>query len=360
MEKHRSNSKKDVPLRRKLTLGLLAIVLALTACQSVNLTTTEVVPIPTPIVETYPYKHSFTTLQLVYSGTRPDGIAERVLLGFEDMKTTFIGNSVISNISLASYLSERPCKADPLFIEFAKEKAQPSSVEDLRETVCNHIEKVARQIGMPEEQIPGFVNMMAKKTIVVKNEDIQQICKKNEGACFTQGNIFLSLDNINSFDHEAIHFFEDQVPDGVFYLSEKNVCMIKSNGTISFIYVDGATNINWQYFLSKELLPVLNDIKTSPMGTSTYTPDPNAQVTIKLQNIVQGIDDILKRLIPYGAFQPALADLANILEQIIEKNGIQELVNANDLLVLEIKKINQTTSFDGANESYLSPVDACR
>ncbi|KKQ23447.1 MAG: hypothetical protein US40_C0015G0020 [Candidatus Roizmanbacteria bacterium GW2011_GWC2_37_13] len=360
MEKTRQNKNKDIPLKRKLTLGLLAIVLALTACRSVNSATTEVISTPTPNAETYPYSRQFSTLQLAYIGVTPDGIAERVLLGFEDMDITFVGNSVISNFSPPSYLSERPCEADPLFVEAAEKNSQPFSIEDLRETVCENIESVARQIEMPEEQIPGFVNMMAQKTIVIKNEDIEQICMKNAGACVNHGNVFLSLNSINSFPHEAVHFFENKVPDGAFYLAEKNVCMIKKDGIVSFVYVDGTTNTNWQYFLSLELLSVLSDIQKSPMGTSSYTPDPNAEVTIKLQNIAQNIDSILKALIPHGTFQPTLADLASILSQIIENNGIPELIEANNLLARELDRVFERTSVGGINESYLSPVNTCQ
>ena len=96
------------------------------------------------------------------------------------------------------------------------------------------------------------------------------------------------------------------------------------------------------------------------MGTSSYTPDPNAEVTIKLQNIAQNIDSILKALIPHGTFQPTLADLASILSQIIENNGIPELIEANNLLARELDRVFERTSVGGINESYLSPVNTCQ
>lgn len=349
--KNREPSKLENKLARIriATLGLLAIVFALTSCQSINSTTTDSISSPTSTVTIYPYSRQFPTLQLAYTSDS----SERVSLGFNDMSITFIGDTVTSSLSPPPYLSERPCESDPLFIKLAGERSQPLSIEDLRETVCNKIEIVARQIEMPEEQIPGFIDMVAKQTVVIKNEDIKEVCGKDTGACYERGNIILSLNNIQSLPHEVVHFFEDKIPDGKLYLPNNNVCMMKRNGIISFVYINNLTN--WHYFLSNELFSVLNDIQTSPMGTSRYTPDPNAQVTIELNNIAQSIDNILKMLIPHGTLQPTLADIAKILNLIIEKNGIQELISANDLLFLS--RVGEQSS---NLPFHLSPAEACQ
>lgn len=355
--------KKDVPFRRKLAFGLLAVALALVSCQGAISTAQTPDLISTPYSFDMPLNGpvQFISSEINFGEQAPDGTVRVSTLG-NPFTINFAVDGRIINISPPTSQIENPCEASQDFTRQSQEKALPYSIEDLRASVCKRYESLAKKMEMDDDQAKVFKEYMAKNTYILQDVDIQQICGGAEfGACEENGSIFISVASMSALPHETEHFWESKIPDGAYYLSDNNICIIKKYGLISFIYVDSSTGLNSSAVLTNELLAVLEEINTSPLKTSAYSPDPNSSLTGQLRQLAANHPDILKRLIPPDLNSSAsLNNLAGILEDIIDNEGLQLLLSADLELQLNIQQLFGMSINNTRSESILNPIEACQ
>lgn len=266
-------------------------------------------------------------------------------------------NGYLSQIS-GTNIEQDVCQADPQFKE-------ESSI-DIRKAVCDEYDKIARKMGISEEEIPFFVLKLASKTVVVAPSQSISVCDNPNADCYNSdvGKIFVSAQRLNSLSHEKDHYAAGLIPDGTRlydFIEGQPVCYKKINGLFEVYYLDRNTNVYAKHIFSNELDESINDIafqdysNYAPSTTPIYdqikpyaqiiSTNPEANLTY---NITMSTDTFRS---PNVA---SLSDFSEALRYLTTVSGLEGLIGLdNEFQIATGLSIFQDPS------PQISPVEAC-
>ncbi|MEK7522927.1 MAG: hypothetical protein AAB569_05065 [Patescibacteria group bacterium] len=345
--KHRR--RLNYPLIGLITIGFLTGVACFSTLSSPTITPTQ----PSTIGRTY---HISQEASYMYED-------ERIFLG-DPISLDWLNDGRLLSVNAPSVI-DHPCNAEPSLIQKAQ-SLDPYNSEDIRKAICLRFEKLGRKIGLPEESISTFALYMATNTVSIdlSAKDSQIICD-GAPAYNKNGKIFI-LSDLNTIDHETVHHWYDQIPDGIYYVDESNqqFCILHKNvGLTTIIFSDESTDLTnppiyQKAKISEETIPILSEVQTT--GTFGYRGNFSTTLQEDVFNFVNAIqgDPLLKILVGDDILngKPTIDQLVKIFINISRVKGIREFI----LLDERIQEEKDRGSISESRiPSQLSPQEAC-